>query len=112
MRSIAGTPSAGQLQVRNCNAVCFITGFRKRAVWSRRINGDSAACKAAASGMLGSIPRCSTKVLGVVAQLVSAHACHAWGRGFESRPLRQECRPARGFNRGLRTCQKVKGWID
>ena len=29
--------------------------------------------------------------LGLVAQLVSAHACHAWGRGFESRPVRQVC---------------------
>ena len=26
---------------------------------------------------------------GVVVQLVRIHACHAWGRGFESRPFRQ-----------------------
>ena len=25
---------------------------------------------------------------GVVVQLVRIHACHAWGRGFESRPYR------------------------
>ena len=27
---------------------------------------------------------------GVVVQLVRIHACHAWGRGFESRPFRTE----------------------
>ena len=26
---------------------------------------------------------------GVVVQLVRIHACHAWGRGFESRPYRK-----------------------
>lgn len=26
---------------------------------------------------------------GVVVQLVRIHACHAWGRGFESRPFRK-----------------------
>ena len=26
--------------------------------------------------------------IGVVVQLVRIHACHAWGRGFESRPYR------------------------
>ena len=26
---------------------------------------------------------------GAVVQLVRIHACHAWGRGFESRPHRQ-----------------------
>jgi hypothetical protein len=26
---------------------------------------------------------------GLVVQLVRIHACHAWGRGFESRPDRQ-----------------------
>jgi hypothetical protein len=36
----------------------------------------------------GSIPATRTK-FGVVAQLVSALACHAGGRGFESRLLRQ-----------------------
>jgi hypothetical protein len=27
---------------------------------------------------------------GVVVQLVRIHACHAWGRGFESRPFRRK----------------------
>ena len=27
---------------------------------------------------------------GLVVQLVRIHACHAWGRGFESRPDRQD----------------------
>ena len=26
---------------------------------------------------------------GLVVQLVRIHACHAWGRGFESRPDRE-----------------------
>ncbi len=30
------------------------------------------------------------KDIGVVVQLVRIHACHAWGRGFESRPHRRE----------------------
>src|SRR5210317_1659045 len=28
--------------------------------------------------------------IGLVVQLVRIHACHAWGRGFESRPDRQQ----------------------
>ncbi len=28
---------------------------------------------------------------GLVVQLVRIHACHAWGRGFESRPDRLSC---------------------
>jgi hypothetical protein len=28
------------------------------------------------------------KKYGLVVQLVRIHACHAWGRGFESRPDR------------------------
>ena len=27
--------------------------------------------------------------IGAVVQLVRIHACHAWGRGFESRPHRK-----------------------
>ena len=27
--------------------------------------------------------------IGLVVQLVRIHACHAWGRGFESRPDRK-----------------------
>ena len=30
------------------------------------------------------------EVIGAVVQLVRIHACHAWGRGFESRPHRKE----------------------
>ena|GEM_PF-1299733 len=30
------------------------------------------------------------KGLGLVVQLVRIHACHAWGRGFESRPDRSK----------------------
>ena len=30
------------------------------------------------------------KQIGAVVQLVRIHACHAWGRGFESRPHRKE----------------------
>lgn len=31
---------------------------------------------------------CKGKEIGLVVQLVRIHACHAWGRGFESRPDR------------------------
>ena len=34
---------------------------------------------------------------GAVVQLVRIHACHAWGRGFESRPHRQIKPRLRGF---------------
>jgi hypothetical protein len=30
----------------------------------------------------------SSNNIGLVVQLVRIHACHAWGRGFESRPVR------------------------
>ena len=36
----------------------------------------------------GSNPSSSTN-FGLVVQLVRIHACHAWGREFESRPDRQ-----------------------
>ena len=34
--------------------------------------------------------RLQDKSYGSVVQLVRIHACHAWGRGFESRPDRQK----------------------
>ena len=36
------------------------------------------------------LPGVSPGQNGVVVQLVRIHACHAWGRGFESRPFRRE----------------------
>ena len=30
------------------------------------------------------------KLKGALVQLVRIHACHAWGRGFESRPNRRD----------------------
>ena len=35
--------------------------------------------------------------IGAVVQLVRIHACHAWGRGFESRPHREEDANASSF---------------
>ena len=35
--------------------------------------------------------------IGAVVQLVRIHACHAWGRGFESRPHRKEDVKASSF---------------
>ena len=35
-----------------------------------------------------SFERKTDKNIGSVVQLVRIHACHAWGRGFESRPDR------------------------
>ena len=37
------------------------------------------------------------EVIGAVVQLVRIHACHAWGRGFESRPHRKEDANASSF---------------
>ena len=34
--------------------------------------------------------RNQTYNIGAVVQLVRIHACHAWGRGFESRPHRKK----------------------
>ena len=42
---------------------------------------------------------------GLVVQLVRIHACHAWGRGFESRPDRQIISPF--FNRSLTHYKKI-----
>ncbi|MEY3950769.1 MAG: hypothetical protein RJB21_527, partial [Pseudomonadota bacterium] len=40
------------------------------------------------------------QVFGAVVQLVRIPACHAGGRGFESRPLRQQKKPL-SFDRGF-----------
>ena len=37
------------------------------------------------------------EVIGAVVQLVRIHACHAWGREFESRPHRKEDANASSF---------------
>ncbi len=39
---------------------------------------------------LQSRSRITDRENGLVVQLVRIHACHAWGRGFESRPDRQK----------------------
>ena len=45
--------------------------------------------------------------IGAVVQLVRIHACHAWGRGFESRPHRKRvCRNAK-FRHTLLSCVRV-----
>ena len=36
-------------------------------------------------------------IIGAVVQLVRIHACHAWGREFESRPHREEDASASSF---------------
>ena len=41
--------------------------------------------------------RNQTYNIGAVVQLVRIHACHAWGRGFESRPHREEDANASSF---------------
>jgi hypothetical protein len=39
----------------------------------------------------------AVKSNGLVGQLVRIHACHAWGRGFESRPDRKKLREIWAF---------------
>ena len=41
---------------------------------------------------------------GVVVQLVRIHACHAWGRGFESRPYRRGERKSSSVNIYVTCC--------
>ena len=41
--------------------------------------------------------KCGILKNGAVVQLVRIHACHAWGRGFESRPHRKEDVKASSF---------------
>lgn len=45
---------------------------------------------------------------GRVVQLVRIHACHAWGRGFEPRPDRQNTMKAL-LRRGVFFCTKISG---
>ena len=47
--------------------------------------------------------------IGAVVQLVRIHACHAWGRGFESRPHRKkEMQSASLFCGILPTCYQLR----
>src|SRR5690554_6510118 len=48
--------------------------------------------------------------LGLVVQLVRIHACHAWGRGFESRPDRKIKQPF-GFEGLLCPVPRAKGLV-
>ena len=43
--------------------------------------------------------------IGAVVQLVRIHACHAWGRGFESRPHRKKEMQSASLFCGIRTAR-------
>ena len=47
--------------------------------------------------------------IGAVVQLVRIHACHAWGRGFESRPHRKKKQKCFFFCYILPTCYQL--WV-
>ncbi len=55
---------------------------------------------------LQSRSRITDRENGLVVQLVRIHACHAWGRGFESRPDRQKKKP----HRNVRLFNLLKFW--
>ena len=46
--------------------------------------------------------------IGAVVQLVRIHACHAWGRGFESRPHRKKKQKSFFFCYILTTCYLLR----
>ena len=46
--------------------------------------------------------------IGAVVQLVRIHACHAWGRGFESRPHRKKKQKCFFFCYILPTCYLLR----
>ena len=47
----------------------------------------------------------ATYRIGAVVQLVRIHACHAWGRGFESRPHRKKEMQSASLFCGIRTAR-------
>src|SRR5690554_7977672 len=49
--------------------------------------------------------------LGLVVQLVRIHACHAWGRGFESRPDR-EIKQHFGYEGHWCAVSRTTAWVD
>jgi putative component of membrane protein insertase Oxa1/YidC/SpoIIIJ protein YidD len=49
----------------------------------------------------------AVKLNGLVVQLVRIHACHAWGRGFESRPDRKKAQRNLGFFRFWRFLKRL-----
>ena len=49
--------------------------------------------------------KCGILKNGAVVQLVRIHACHAWGRGFESRPHRKKEMQSASLFCGIRTAR-------
>ena len=75
--------------------MCTSTGYGEQTISKNRREDITIAKVAqlvehnlAKVGVAGSNP--VFRSIGLVVQLVRIHACHAWGRGFESRPDRNE----------------------